>query len=131
MHCIPCKRWGVTISIDDFGTEYSSLSRLKTLPVNRIKIDMRFVHGIAEGNKDKAIAKTIIQLAKNMELKVIAEGVETAAQYDFFKENLCDEIQGYYFYKPMPAAEIETLLFGKSEKGSSLLPIPLSGSNTP
>lgn len=107
------KELGVSISIDDFGTEYSSLSRLKTLPVDRIKIDMQFVHGISEGNKDEAIAKTIIQLAKNLELKVIAEGVETETQFEFFNKNMCDEIQGYFFYKPMPALEIEALLLNK------------------
>lgn len=90
------KALGATISIDDFGTEYSSLSRLKTLPVDRIKIDMQFVQGISEGNKDEAIAKTIIQLAKNLELNVIAEGVETEVQFEFFNKYMCDEIQGYF-----------------------------------
>jgi len=104
------KELGVTISIDDFGTAYSSLSRLKALPVDRIKIDMQFVRGISEGNKDEAIAKTIIQLAKNLELNVIAEGVETQTQFEFFDNYLCDEIQGYFFYKPMPATQIEEIL---------------------
>ncbi|WP_082452148.1 EAL domain-containing protein [Paenibacillus ihuae] len=107
------KALGVNISIDDFGSGYSSLSRLKTLPVDRIKIDMQFVRGISTGNKDEAIAKTIIQLAKNLELQVIAEGVETAPQFEFFKEYKCDEIQGYYFYKPMPASEVEGILIKK------------------
>ncbi|MGE5422373.1 MAG: EAL domain-containing protein [Ignavibacteriales bacterium] len=107
------KGLGVTIALDDFGTEYSSLSRLKNLPVDRIKIDMQFVHGISEGNKDEAIAKTIIQLAKNLKLKVIAEGVETEPQVEFFAEQLCDEIQGYYYYKPMPADELEALLLAQ------------------
>ncbi|WP_232381014.1 putative bifunctional diguanylate cyclase/phosphodiesterase [Paenibacillus tianjinensis] len=101
------KELGVSLSIDDFGSGYSSLSRLKTLPVDRIKIDMQFVRGISTGNKDEAIAKTIIQLAKNLELQVIAEGVETASQVEFFNTYKCDEIQGYYFYKPMPASEVE------------------------
>lgn len=104
------KERGVSISIDDFGSGYSSLSRLKTMPVDRIKIDMQFVRGIATGNDDEAIAKTIIQLAKNLKLRVIAEGVETEEQFAFFKKYKCDEIQGYYFYKPMPAAEIEAVL---------------------
>lgn len=107
------KDLGVTIAIDDFGTEYSSLSRLKRFPVDRLKIDMQFVRGIDKGNKDEAIAKTIIQLAKNLELNVIAEGVETEPQFEFFKRELCDEIQGYYFYKPMPAADIEAILMNK------------------
>lgn len=110
------KKLGVTISIDDFGTEYSSLSRLKTLPVDRIKIDMEFVRGISEDNKDEAIAKTIIQLAKNLKLNVIAEGVETESQFEFFNKYKCDEIQGYFFYKPMPASEIEAILFSQLKK---------------
>ncbi|MFA6809102.1 MAG: EAL domain-containing protein, partial [Eubacteriales bacterium] len=89
------KELGVTIAIDDFGTEYSSLNRLKLLPIDRLKIDMQFVHNIAEGNKDEAIAKVIIQLAKNLNLDVIAEGVETKSQYEFFNKHLCDEVQGY------------------------------------
>lgn len=110
------KKLGVSISIDDFGSEYSSLSRLKTMPVDRIKIDMQFVRGIATGNDDEAIAKTIIQLARNLKLSVIAEGVETEEQFAFFNKNKCDEIQGYYFYKPMPAAEIERILFERKKQ---------------
>jgi EAL domain-containing protein (putative c-di-GMP-specific phosphodiesterase class I) len=101
---------GVLISIDDFGTAYSPLSRLKVLPIDQLKIEMEFVHGISKGNKDEAIVKTIIQLAKNLKLNVIAEGVETKAQFEFFNKHMCDEIQGFYFYKPMPAKEIEEIL---------------------
>ncbi|MNC63675.1 Phytochrome-like protein cph2 [compost metagenome] len=86
----------MTLSIDDFGSGYSSLSRLKILPVDRIKIDKQFVRGISTGNKDEAIAKTIIQLAKNLELNVIAEGVETESQFEFFNEYNCDDIQGIF-----------------------------------
>ncbi|UNC93142.1 EAL domain-containing protein [Candidatus Contubernalis alkaliaceticus] len=113
------KELGVTIAIDDFGTEYSSLSRLKTLPVDRIKIDMQFVHGISEGNKDEAIAKIIIQLAKSLELKVTAEGVETEPQVEFFSKQMCDEIQGFYYYKPMSALELEKILLNQLERKSS------------
>jgi len=105
------KDLGVTIAIDDFGINHSSLNRLKSLPVDRLKIDRQFVYGIEEGSKDEAIAKTIIQLAKNLKLKVIAEGVETESQYLFFSQHSCDEIQGYYFAKPMPATEIEPMLY--------------------
>jgi diguanylate cyclase (GGDEF)-like protein len=104
------KQLGAQIAIDDFGTEYSSLNRIKTLPVDRIKIDMQFVRGILPGNKDEAITKVIIQLAKSLELEVIAEGVERENQYEFFKENGCDEIQGYYFYPPMTSSELEKVL---------------------
>jgi diguanylate cyclase (GGDEF)-like protein len=96
------KDLGVSISIDDFGTEYSSLSRIKQLPVDRIKMAMQFVHGIPASVKDEAIAKVIINLAGSLGLKVIAEGVETECQFEFLKNRVCDEVQGYYFYKPMP-----------------------------
>lgn len=101
---------GVSISIDDFGTEYSSLGRLKMLPVDQLKIDMQFIQAIEESEKDRAIVTTIIDLARKLNLAVIAEGVETAEQLAFLKEKECDYVQGYYFYKPMPKAEIEELL---------------------
>ncbi|MEG6521948.1 EAL domain-containing protein [Desulfotomaculum sp. 1211_IL3151] len=103
------KQLGVSISIDDFGTEYSSLNRLKVLSIDRIKIDMQFVQGIENSEKDRAITKVVINLAKSLGLEVLAEGVETARQLDFLKQKLCDEVQGYYYYKPMPAEEIEKL----------------------
>lgn len=100
----------IYISIDDFGTEYSSLTYLKLLPINRIKIPMPFIQGINVDKKDEEIIKTIIVLARIMELDVIAEGVETQQQESFLMQWKCDEIQGYYYYKPMPAKEIEGLL---------------------
>ncbi len=105
------RKIGVSISIDDFGTEYSSLTRLKILPVDQIKIDMQFVQGIESNEKDKAIIMVIINLAKSLGLNVLAEGVETAPQLEFLKQNMCDYIQGYYFYKPMPADEIERIWY--------------------
>lgn len=104
------KKLGVYLSIDDFGTEYSSLSRLKLLPIDQLKIDKQFIDGIAENEKDQAIVDTIILLARNLGLHVIAEGVETEAQINFLKEKLCDAVQGFYYYKPMPAEEIEKVL---------------------
>ncbi len=104
------KDLGVTISIDDFGTEYSSLSRLKLLPIDRIKMDMQFVRSIEGGRKDRAIVKVIINLAKNLGIKVIAEGVETELQKSFLQGKMCDEVQGYYFYRPMPGEELEAVL---------------------
>lgn len=104
------KTLGIKISIDDFGTEYSSLSRLKMLPIDRIKIDMQFIQGIEGDEKDQAIAKVIINLAKSMNLKVIAEGVETNTQLNFLSQRMCDEVQGFYYYEPMPAEEIEKIL---------------------
>lgn len=104
------RKLGVMISIDDFGTDYSSLSRLKELPIDKIKIDKQFIDSIEESEKDKAIVRTIINLAKNLDLKVIAEGVENENQLQFLKQELCDEVQGYYYYRPMAAQDIEKLL---------------------
>lgn len=104
------KELGIMISIDDFGTDYSSLGRLKRLPIDKLKIDKQFIDDIENGEKDKAIIRTIIQLAKNLQIKVIAEGVENKMQLDFLELELCDEVQGYYFYKPMISSEIEKIL---------------------
>ena len=104
------KQLGVKIAIDDFGTEYSSLNYIKQLPVDKIKIDMSFIKGINKNVKDEAIIKVIIALAKNLGLKVIAEGVETKEQLDFLCDQLCDEIQGYFYYKPMTAPQIEIVM---------------------
>ncbi|HNX92885.1 MAG TPA: EAL domain-containing protein, partial [Syntrophomonas sp.] len=104
------KNTGISISIDDFGTEYSSLAYLKTLPVDKIKIAMPFVQGIDVSDKDEAITKAIIVLARSLGLNVIAEGVETERQFAFLTQSMCDEIQGYFFYKPMPAHALEELL---------------------
>ncbi len=104
------KKIGVTISIDDFGTEYSSLNRLKMLPVDRIKIDMQFVQGIDINEKDQAITKVIISLAKSLGIEVLAEGVETESQLGFLNKESCDEVQGFYYYKPMSAEDIEIIL---------------------
>ena len=104
------KNIGINIAIDDFGTEYSSLSYLKHLPIDRIKIAMPFIQGIDVNDKDKAITTTIIVLAKSMGINVIAEGVESSKQLDFLHKRMCDEVQGFYHYKPMPAGEMAKLL---------------------
>ncbi|MBK5242668.1 EAL domain-containing protein, partial [Clostridium sp.] len=104
------KNMGIHIAIDDFGTEYSSLNYLKQLPADRIKIPMTFIQGIGVNTKDEAITKAIIILAKNMGLSVIAEGVERKNQLDFLNQGMCDEIQGFYYFKPMPVHEVEALL---------------------
>ncbi len=113
------KELGVHISIDDFGMEYSSLSRLKTLPVDKMKIDMHFISGIAVNSIDEGIIKVILQLGEIFDITVLAEGVETEKQLAFLKENGCYEIQGFYFYKPLPAVELEKIL--KSEWRSTTL----------
>jgi diguanylate cyclase (GGDEF)-like protein len=103
---------GVQLSIDDFGTGYSSLAALKRFPVGRLKIDKSFIEDILRDESSNAVAKAIISLGQNLHLRVIAEGVETKDQVAFLRENHCDEMQGYFFSKPIPAAEIETLLAG-------------------
>lgn len=101
---------GISISIDDFGVEYSSLSRLKTLPIDKLKIDMLFIRGIESNRKDRAIIKMIIDFAKYTDLAVLAEGVENQKQLDFLIENSCDMVQGYYYYRPLPAEKMEEVL---------------------
>ena len=99
------KEIGVLLSIDDFGTGYSSLSYLNRFPVDTLKIDKSFINGITSNTGSAAITRTIITMGDAFGLTVIAEGVETAEQYAFLKRNGCDEIQGYYFSKPLPADE--------------------------
>lgn len=106
------KNLGFSIAVDDFGTGQSSLSYLKKLPVNRLKIDQSFVRDIPEDKDDVELTRTIIAMALNLNLEVIAEGVETKEQAEFLMEHGCDEAQGYFYYKPMPSAEITKLLQG-------------------
>ena len=100
------KNLGATISIDDFETAFSSMSRLKDLPVDRIKIDRQFVWGIGENSRDESVISIMIHLARELGLEVTAEGVETAAQLAFLKNEACDEIQGFYFSKPISADDV-------------------------
>jgi diguanylate cyclase (GGDEF)-like protein/PAS domain S-box-containing protein len=104
------KAMGVSLSIDDFGTGYSSLSALKSFPISRLKIDKSFVSELADNPDDQAIALAVISLGHKLNLKVIAEGVETEQQCRFLRENECDEMQGYLFSKPVPAAEIARMV---------------------
>lgn len=109
---------GVQISIDDFGTGFSSLNYLKRLPVDKIKIDHTFIQEVISDRHDAAITRGIISMAHHLELKVIAEGVETEPQVAFLRKNRCDEFQGYYFAKPMPLAQLESFLHTQSAKQS-------------
>lgn len=101
---------GITIAMDDFGTGYSSLAYLARLPINSLKIDRSFITGMTENPQNMSIVTTIIALAHSMNLKVVAEGVETEEQSRLLKTLQCDEAQGYHYSKPLPAQQIETML---------------------
>lgn len=104
------KAMGIRISIDDFGTGYSSLAYLKRFEIDVLKIDRSFVRDLTDGTANAAIAVSIITLAHNLNLRVIAEGVETEQQWSFLKEHGCDEAQGYYCSRPLPADQVSALL---------------------
>lgn len=101
---------GVEIAIDDFGTGYSSLAYLKRLPVNKLKIDKAFIEGLPNDEEDIAISKAIIALAQILNLKLVAEGVETKEQQEFLLANGCDVIQGYYYSKPLNSTNMNKFL---------------------
>lgn len=101
---------GIQIAIDDFGTGYSSLSYLKRFPIDKLKIDQSFVRDCKGGLNDGGIVMAIIGMGRSLKLKVIAEGVETLMQADFLKLNGCDEVQGYFYGKPMEGGELAHLL---------------------
>jgi diguanylate cyclase (GGDEF)-like protein len=109
------KKMGIKISIDDFGTGYASLSYLRKLPVNKIKIDRSFIHGSLKNVQDAAIITAIITIAHQLNLEVIAEGVETKKQLAFLQKNSCDYMQGNLFSKPLSQKEFSALL-GKKRK---------------
>ena len=104
------KRMGVSIAIDDFGTGYSSLNYLKRFPIDILKVDRSFVTDISKEQNDRAVIVSIIALAHNLNLKVVAEGVETREELEFLKAHNCDIIQGYYFAKPIPLHEFAAFL---------------------
>ena len=100
---------GVSISIDDFGTGYSSLAYLRRFSVDKLKIDIAFIRGITSNADDAAIVLAIIRMAHTLKLEVIAEGVETAAQLEYLRSHGCDQIQGYYFSRPLAVPQVERM----------------------
>jgi len=108
------REMGVKLAIDDFGTGYSSLSYLRQFHVNRLKIDRSFVQDVAANPDDAAIAIAIINMAKALNLEVLAEGVETEAQLSFLRGQDCFDVQGYYFSKPLAVGKIVEQLTRKS-----------------
>jgi len=104
------KRLGIEISIDDFGTGYSSLAYLKRFPIDKLKIDIAFVREVTSNPDDAAIVLAIINMAHSLKLNVIAEGVEKEAQLSYLRRHGCDEMQGYYFSRPLPEDEFEAML---------------------
>jgi len=110
------KSMGVQISIDDFGTGYTSISYLKQFPVSVLKIDQSFIKGIPDNQNDVAITTAVIALAHSLDIKVVAEGVETSEQLQYLADNNCDMVQGYFLSPPLPEAKIKFQLIKQSEK---------------
>jgi diguanylate cyclase (GGDEF)-like protein/PAS domain S-box-containing protein len=117
------KQLGIKVAIDDFGTGYSSLAYLQRFPIDKLKIDIAFVRDITTNPNDAAIAQAIISMAHSLKLRVIAEGVETRAQLEYLRRSRCDEIQGYFFSRPLTPADLGALV----ESGRSLPPPPGNG----
>lgn len=101
---------GVQLSIDDFGTGYSSLSALKTFPVSRLKIDRSFIENVANDKDDQAVTSAVISLGQNLNMRVVAEGVETAEQLRFLTDHNCDEAQGHYYCKAVSPQALAQML---------------------
>lgn len=101
---------GVKIALDDFGSGFSSLIYLKNLPINTLKIDRYFIHNVANDQQNSVITKGLIQMAHNLNLDVVAEGVETEAELAFLRQHNCNYMQGFLFSHPLPAAEFENFL---------------------
>ncbi|MGZ8266222.1 MAG: EAL domain-containing protein [Burkholderiales bacterium] len=115
---------GVRIGMDDFGTGYSSLAHLKRFPIDSIKVDRSFIADVPNDAGNVAITQAIIAMARTLHLTVIAEGVETPAQFNFLRSRGCDEVQGYYFSPPLPFDEATALLVQSTTQPTSAVPLP-------
>jgi len=122
------KKLGMRLSLDDFGTGYSSLAYLKRFPFDFVKIDRAFVADVTKSPEDAAIATAVIAMAHSLNLRVIAEGVETEGQLQFLRKHRCDELQGYYFSRPVPADVFEAML--REDKRLACAPFAVDHANT-
>ena len=104
------KALGIRIAVDDFGTGYSSLATLQRFPLDTVKIDRSFVGDFVDASEDTGLAHAIIAMGKSLSLTVVAQGVETKEQADFLRAHACDELQGFYFNKPLPADQFAQLM---------------------
>ena len=109
-HLQSLKKIGIKLALDDFGTGYSSLAYLKHLPFDFVKIDRAFITDITKSSRDAMIATAVIAIGHSLDLRVVAEGVETEEQLDYLRQHRCDEIQGYYFSRPLPTGGFEAML---------------------
>jgi EAL domain-containing protein (putative c-di-GMP-specific phosphodiesterase class I) len=118
---------GVHIALDDFGTGYSSLSYLKRFPASSVKIDRSFIEGLPDDRGDAAITRTVIGMAHSLDLRVVAEGIETEQQLEFLCHWGCDEAQGFYFCRPLPAGELTLTMLQDGEKSGALFDLAPPG----
>jgi EAL domain-containing protein (putative c-di-GMP-specific phosphodiesterase class I) len=131
-HLQALKQLNVKLALDDFGTGYSSLAYLKRFPFDFLKIDRAFISDITKSSKDAMIATAVIAMGHSLNLRVVAEGVETEEQLDYLRRHRCDEIQGYYFSRPVPAAEFAAMLLeGKRLAPATALAERRAGARTP
>jgi len=114
-------QYGFSVLMDDFGSGYSSLNMLKDLPIDVLKIDMRFLDDLDKSQKATIVLESIIRLAKWMKLSVVSEGVETQKEWEYLRSVECDSVQGYYFYKPMPQEDFMALLDKAAANSTNLL----------
>jgi len=104
------KKMGVRLAIDNFGTGYASLAQIKNFPIDTIKVDRSFIRNLPKGSGNRSITEAIIAVGKTLSLTVVAEGVETQDQWDYLRNHICDEMQGFYFSKPVTPDRFGDLL---------------------